>query len=254
MRLPILLSLFACFFAINRRDFSGSDSQRKMTWGVAARAAFENPVIGIGPDGFEEYFRRNKPDGFGGEIAANAHNDLLQIFATAGIGALVAYLYLSWSAFKSLSGPELGAISALFVNAKFSPVPLEAMVLGAVLCGKWGNPVALDIPAKAGILALAGLIAIITGPVIASDFYAHRGGIDGFRQALNLNPYELTYRTGFLRAAAHEFNRSKDPGLKYLLATEMLVEARKAERYRQNSEVTKSIIEFGAGVEKAIAK
>jgi len=111
------------------------DQQRIITWKIAARVFGEHPFFGVGPEGFQRAFTAYRPPEFGHEVAANAHNDILHAGATLGIVGLAAYLFLAYSAFSVLRGPAFGAIAALFVNAKVSPVPLEALVLAAVIIG-----------------------------------------------------------------------------------------------------------------------
>lgn len=125
----------AIVMALNPRPFG--DSQRMMTWAVAARAFTERPIIGIGPDCILPYFDRLKPGGMGHERAADAHNDILEVAATTGMIGLIAYLWLAGNTFSVLRGPALGSMAALFLNAKFSPVELEVLVLAAVIVGAY---------------------------------------------------------------------------------------------------------------------
>jgi O-antigen ligase len=72
-----------------------------------------------------------------GELQASAHNDILQFWATTGIVGLAAYL---WAWHRALlvawkAPPVFGSLVALFVAAKFNPVPPAALYLCAALLG-----------------------------------------------------------------------------------------------------------------------
>lgn len=58
-------------------------------WRAAARAAAENPWLGLGPGGFKDYFAQTKPAG--AEMARLAHNDLLQQASDSGLPGALAY-------------------------------------------------------------------------------------------------------------------------------------------------------------------
>lgn len=116
---------------------SHGDSQRLITWDIAAKTALEHPWIGVGPDNFGPYFMVRRPASFGNERAADAHNDILQVAATVGFVGLAAYCWFVVAGFSVLRGPALAAVVALFVNAKFSPVELEPLILAAVIAGAY---------------------------------------------------------------------------------------------------------------------
>lgn len=126
-------ALMAALLALSPRPFG--DQQRIITWQVSAKAFMERPLVGIGPDCLLPYFALVRPKAFGHELAGDAHNDLLQVAATTGIVGLAAYLWLVVAGFSVIRGPALGALAAIFFNAKFSPVELEALILAAVIAG-----------------------------------------------------------------------------------------------------------------------
>lgn len=129
-----------------------SDSGRIKVWKIAARAGAEHPILGSGPDTFVLDIRRLKtPDLMKiGTIQAGAHNDILQAWATmGGLGALaLIWLWVSvlselwkkavfWPGmiFGGSTTPAFGAALALFISAKFNPVPPSAVYIVAALVG-----------------------------------------------------------------------------------------------------------------------
>lgn len=71
---------------------------RLATWEVALDIAKDHPVLGVGPDAFGLAFPQYRPRDWvasaGGKLTNKAHNDLLQVAATAGFAGLLPYLWL----------------------------------------------------------------------------------------------------------------------------------------------------------------
>lgn len=220
-----------------------SDSERVITWKTAVGVFLDNPILGVGPDGFQQAFADSAVTFTPGHVAGNAHNDFLQVLSTLGLVGFVAYLFLAVSVFKLISGPALGAITALFVNAKFNPVPLEAMVLAAVLIG--GHKIKISGLGKSAFtlcsLALFSFISIIS----VADYKAQRD-ILSLKQACDLNPVELAHKEKFIIHGVNYFNKTNDIELKKVIAKEIHDEADEALRLR--GAAAKHIVKFDQSI------
>lgn len=214
----------------NPRPFG--DSQRIMTWKVAARVAAKHPLLGVGPDGFEKSFETLKPKEFGHETAANAHNDFLQVAATLGLVGLLAYLALCLDVFTSLRGPAAGALVALFVSAKFSPIPLEALVLGAVICGAYCNREAMSVPLGPLGRTVAICFCIVSAtfiiPLSRADRLAARWDLISISRAIDLVPWEPAYKEMMIQRGVAELNQTHQPAVVNMISF-MLKKYAKAE-------------------------
>lgn len=123
-----------------------SDLNRYRTWLIALGGVERYPMLGWGPDTFFVINAVHLKEGVR-EMQASAHNDILQAWATTGALGLAAYLWVWWSAFKialtdclwdesgGRSAAIFGSLVALFVVAKFNPVPPCAFYLAAALLG-----------------------------------------------------------------------------------------------------------------------
>ena len=193
MRIAALGLVLIALFAWQKDRFASSDTQRIEIWKTAVHASRDNLLIGLGPDGFGTFFMQNKPVNFNVNRANNAHNDFLQASATLGIAGLVVYLMFAAGAFKGLKGPALGSLVALFICAKFNPIPLEAMVIGAVVLGAahHRNSFQLNIP----VLVMMAIFLPLTGMIAYADYQRGRGEL---KKACEVNPYEISYKKTFL--------------------------------------------------------
>lgn len=144
--------------AINLRTY---DMARFEVWGIALDGGFRYPVLGWGPDTF---FILNISKKAAGEVQASAHNDILQMWATMGAVGLAAYLWAWLAAFRIAYKfpPVFGSLVALFVAAKFNPVPPSAMILAAALLGSVAVAVK---PSK--FLWEAGVVLLLIAPGIS---------------------------------------------------------------------------------------
>lgn len=167
-----------------------SDRGRLGTWKVAYIAAIEHPVLGWGPDTFPLAMRQH-PDR-GTAIQASAHNDLLQAWATTGIVGLFAYGWL-WAALlvgawrsarwglDDSSAAIFGSLVALFVAAKFNPIPPSAIYIAAALAGTALSsfPIRAHMPMRRTLwgLGLAAILAAgaVSWPKIKAEFYNSYG-------------------------------------------------------------------------------
>lgn len=238
--IAIILSLFAAFWW--GRDFKASNKQRIDIWGVAIKAFKEHPVVGVGPGEFETYFRNNKPEGFGVNVAANAHNDILQVAATTGVVGLFFYLAFFYAAFRSVSGPSLGALTALFVAAKFNPIPIEAIVLAAVILGmrhKGTGRVLLIPPVAATSIALVAVAFIAS-----ADNMAARSNFLYLRKACQINPFELSYKARMMNLGMDEMKKTDSMDIRNAIYDEFKKEASVAIKLRPSAPVTHKLVEF----------
>lgn len=148
MLIPILALVI-----LNRhlRGSHDSDIGRIEVWRIALIAWKSHPIFGWGPDTFSLAFRQFMTQRF---IDANGHNDtfiqlsahsdVLQVLTTMGLVGLAAYGFFIARVVKLLRyavrlDPEAlgiaGAMMALFINAKFNPIPLAVLVVAACLLG-----------------------------------------------------------------------------------------------------------------------
>ncbi len=214
-------------------SYARSDKERAGIWQAAVSTFAESPVFGVGADGFGPAFKKHKPADFsansGDQVAEDAHNDILQVAATTGIVGLVAYAAVNYFAFAQTFGPALGCIVALFVCAKFNPIPLEGLVLGFVaigLCAK--DRIALPNIGRLAFCAVAVMVCGLVYRISAADRWAKNGDLASLLQADRLNPYELTYKARTVNAAVGALNESKDTGLRVAIIQEIRDQAASA--------------------------
>lgn len=195
MRLAGLGLILIALFVWQKDRFGSSDTQRIEIWKTALNASRDNLLIGLGPDGFSTYFMTHKPVNFNVNRAANAHNDLLQASATLGVAGLIVYLIFAVGAFKGLTGPALGSIVALFICAKFNPIPLEAMIIGAVVLGAAHHRNSFQV--NKPVIVMMAIFMPIVGMIAYADYRRGLGDIEGATRA---NPYEVSYKKSALLA------------------------------------------------------
>lgn len=218
---------------------AGGEGARVAIWGTAWRAFLEHPVLGSGPDTFEQSFRRLKPLSYlkartSLEYQANAHNDLLQALATTGLAGAAAYAWLlaalalaAWRRLRSAPDRALpaalaGGLLSYFVVMKSNPMPLEGFALAALLAGFLApaEPEARPLPswmtAAASALGLAS--ALFAFRLLAADYQMKVGAnrqasglpdaaLPRYETGLRLNPWEPSYHITYVnllsqRAAA----------------------------------------------------
>lgn len=196
-----------------------SDRGRVQVWGIAARAGADRPITGWGPDTFPLIMKRYRTDR---EIQASAHNDILQAWATTGIAGLLAYGLL-WAGvliglWRAARGPGdrdrsasvFGSLIAVFVAAKFNPIPPTALYIAAALAGSCDPHAWTEKRPDRRLLwavALGTLIfaVLFAGLQMASEASHSRGvlaitrdndikrGADFLRRANEINPAEGVY-------------------------------------------------------------
>lgn len=213
-----------------------SDIARAALWESVARSIPRHPWLGEGPDSIQTLLRRERTDAFIRALGptksqVSAHNDLLQAAATMGLAGLAAYLWLLFGAWRCLSGAlregrhrsataaVAGALAGLFVQAKFNPVPLGAMVLAALflgLCARGAPRAGRALPFKAAAAAACAAVFLLGLRLCRADREFHWArsyeaagrsaqALKAYRSAVRLNPYEFHYRLNagrFLAATA----------------------------------------------------
>lgn len=146
--LLLVAAVGSCFLIHGRHD---GDSMRIDTWNAAWNIFQTNPVLGVGPEGFLDAFRGVRPDSWIRTthdylaMQDNAHNDLLHALATTGMVGFCAYLLLVLQAGRQLvvtnKRAALASGVAVFVYAKFDPVPFAALAILAFVVGSaTGSP------------------------------------------------------------------------------------------------------------------
>ncbi len=119
-----------------------SDSLRRITWTVAARAGAEHPVLGWGPDTLSIAYREVKrasdlrPNDQANTVNQSAHNDVLQVWATLGGLGLAAYAFFLFRLGRELPAMNpvlVASLLSLFIQAKVNPLANAALLWGAAV-------------------------------------------------------------------------------------------------------------------------
>lgn len=192
-----------------------SNSGRIEIWKIAIEAWKSHPVLGWGPDTFSLAFRQfmtqryidasNGNDKF---IQLGAHNDILQVLSTMGAVGMAAYLFMVSGAIKLIRAamrtePEAigiaGSLMAMFVSAKFNPVPLSVMAVAACLLGSLDRFEAKD---RSGSIIPAGMAPAIASVALVFIFGTMCNAERHQRMGENLT------QTGHPVEAAEEFNKA----------------------------------------------
>lgn len=203
-----------------------SDLGRFEVWRAALLAFKQHPVFGWGPDTFGLAFRQFMSAKFvaaeGNDISIqlSAHSDLLQALVTMGVVGLLAYLYFLVNVTGFLftkwleDEPEVigiaGATLALFINAKFNPIPLAVIAALAALLGAldshelWGE---VEPPSRFKALGATGFacaLVLIYGLAARAEWHQRKGenlwqmgyavqSAEQFNVAAQVNPFDLWY-------------------------------------------------------------
>ena len=221
----------------------GSVGSRFQIWGSALQAIWHRPLFGWGPDTFRFAFGQYRTveyvahNGFA-VTADNAHNYVLQLATTLGVpGALLVYSILVaalWSGGRGsftggqstadglLRGGFLAAAVGFLVYLFFGlSVVSSTSILWltmAILVAPNARERVVPRPAWgawAAWPAVAVLCAFFVGSALflEADYYylqSHKSGVENVsasaKKAVQLNPFNETYRMGVARIATSTFN------------------------------------------------
>ncbi len=215
------------------RGDDGSTTERFMIMRAAIRSIAARPWFGFGPGRFVEAFNRFRPEehvaAFPGKVADNAHNLVLQIAATSGVIAAIAWLVsalmpLSLSARAAwskeggqqrlaLSGLWLGAAGyTLFLMSGISVIGVSStfwIVLGALAGLGRVHEVEVGRALRISVIGVASVLLAAVSVWSATRFVADMRYMRAREQvhadvpgdplvstqaALALSPYDVTYR------------------------------------------------------------
>ncbi len=194
--------------------------QRPAIWKTALGAAWENPLVGVGPNRFERYFLTHQfPafDGFAyyGRYTNFAHSQPLQAVAETGVIGAVLYLWFILAAMlktRRAAQPQLKTLAAavsLFAAALFSEIMFLPVIfaLFMLLLGMCGPLEESDgggsVPCSALTVGLA-LWLLAGGFAVFRVAAAHSGNPETLAKAAVIYPYDaqLWYRRALAEAAA----------------------------------------------------
>lgn len=240
-----------------------SDSARVALWDSVARSIPRHPWLGEGPDSIQTLLRRERTDEFIRALGptksqVSAHNDFLQIAATMGLIGLAAYVCLLVGAWRCVSGALqesrhrsavaaiTGALVGLFVQAKFNPVPLGALVLAALFLGLTarGAPQAgRAFLFKAAAASVCAAFFFLGLGLCRADRQFHWArsceaagraapALKAYRAAVKLNPYEFHYRLNAARYMAALAVANPNLEVKRALLEEVIASGREGSRLR----------------------
>lgn len=262
----VALAVAGAFVALrrDRHAWGNSDRGRVQLWRVAWSEFKAHPWLGAGTDCFELVLRARKPADFvaasnsGTQVQADAHDDVLEVASTLGLLGLAGYAALLFAIWRRVRADFAvrAALLALWVNMKFNPLPLEGLMVGAVLCGLAARErqefSAIPLRVRlAGVLAAAALAAGVARMAYA-DYQAQVGTVAALSRACEINPVELQYKVVFSNAAVAAFNATRDAELRLLLLGTMRREAGAALRYRPAQATSWYIAGFEAQAERAV--
>jgi len=254
-----LFAAAALAFAAGRfRPTAGSDRGRVETWKSAWNVFKAHPILGSGPGTFDLMLGRHKTEGFVrayGEAASQgqAHNDLLEALSSTGLAGFAAYVWLLVAAWRRLQGAlrddalrassaAAGAgLVAVFAVAKFNPVPLDALALGAVLLGLLDPRGARPRELSTAAAALSAAAVLATSWLVAADRRClqgmraqHEGRLAEasalYGAAARLNPSEQRYGFWLVGALREQARAEKEPSRRLALGLQSVNAARAMER------------------------
>jgi O-antigen ligase len=100
----------------------------------------QRPLLGWGPDNFLYALVANKTPEYsrlvGSSLQASAHQDIAQVAVTLGVIGIAAYGYLMYSLVRSsYSRIAISLLVAMWFQAQVNPIPVDILVLVAVILG-----------------------------------------------------------------------------------------------------------------------
>lgn len=214
-------------------DDQGGARGRMDEWGVAVRVIAENPVLGVGPEGYRIAFGGSVDEAYEkahgrSPLPDRAHSSLLDVAATSGVPGLVAYgtvlalvTHLFLRALRRsdpwVAGTAAGLVGYFWQSLFLFPIgEIEPLVwlLGGVVAGRVaaeGDVVRLRVPRPLAVVAggLTG-VALVAGALdVVADRHArdildavaaHRDVPHPPGRAAQLRPDALRYRLVAARA------------------------------------------------------
>ena len=223
-----------------RPGASAGDIGRREVWKTAWTAFAQSPLLGWGPDGFEDAFRMLRSRAFVtamGDVhhQAYAHNDVLQILASLGLAGAAVYAALlaalaktarralESAATRALAAALAAGLLGFWVNLELNTVSLEVLAFAAVLAGLLASltiETSSDLLPRGPLLGLAALavFSLVTAlgmagadavfkagarAQAAGDFTSAQALIARARRAA---PCELSYILGEVNAVGDWIN------------------------------------------------
>lgn len=212
-------SLLAISFL--RHTARAADIMRFEGWKIALMAWRAHPIFGWGPDTFliagKQFLTPRYATAAGENIFQfNAHNDILQVLATTGLVGLAAYGFLLFGIIRLVGtraeNPEglgiAGGVLAVFICAKFNPIPLSTLAMMAVLLGSFDRGNAFK-EAQSRFLgycatAASAMLLFVFSFMCVAERYQRRGedlrqigymleAAEMFNRAAQVNPFDIYY-------------------------------------------------------------
>jgi O-antigen ligase len=240
----------------------------RMELGRIALASFvKHPLFGSGPDTYALDFRKNATPGFlaaagNSRVAqASAHNDVFQVLSTMGVLGLICWAFLLAMVAVCVAGSPgplswavAGSALALFVQAKFNPVPPAAIAptVAALALLRWGRRDNMSQARALGVCAplLCGLA--VTWQVLAAEYHVgrgnalvQRGDVVGSAVALNraaqINPWDLDIRR-FQLESLNSVTSMAPAGARAHMAQMSVRVARQAVRFHPNDPEARELL------------
>lgn len=165
-----------------RPGATASDIARREVWKTAWTAFVQNPWIGVGPDGFEDAFRRLRTAAFVTALGSDhrqayPHNDILQVLSTVGLLGAAAYAWLlavivkaarralEPAGTRALAAGLAAGLLALWVNLALNPIALEVLAFAAAAAGllfSLSAPASDSAPLPRPLFLAAGTLAMLS--------------------------------------------------------------------------------------------
>jgi hypothetical protein len=194
-----------------REKASVSDLARRELWKTALRVFYQHPVLGWGPDSFEDAFRLLRSDQFINVMGsmhhqAYPHNDILHVLTGVGLIGLGLYLCLWFQIGRTILkalGPltqrafaaalAAGLVS-FWVTIELNPVALEVLVFSAIVAGLLYSLTTSELP----LSWTRSRLMVLTIVLIGSFFYAAKMALA-----------DSVYKDALRAQAKHEFELAR---------------------------------------------
>ena len=245
-----------------RSGASVADIGRREVWITAYHVFLRSPLLGCGPDGFEDAFRALRTSAFVAALGplhrqAYAHNDILHVLANLGLAGAAVYAALLFALVKAakraMRTPETRALGAaltagllaLWVNLEVNPTSIEIFAFTAVAAGLLCSLTASPSP------AFFSRAPFVLASALTAYAFAYSLGMAGadknfkagaeaqaagdfasakilFAQARRSEPCEMSYMVGEVNALGDWINATHDVTLRLALLARARETARMA--------------------------